>query len=80
MRDAYELLYQKEADLNRLRREIESLTIVAPLLAEDNVSFYAPDGQKKKPAEKAISSLPESRSQTPVAPRARFWTGLKRRR
>ena len=32
MRDAYDVLKQKEADLARVRHEVESLRIVAPLL------------------------------------------------
>jgi hypothetical protein len=35
MLDIYEVLYQKERDLRRLRREIEMLTTVIPLLAEE---------------------------------------------
>ena len=34
MKDAYELLQQKEAELARVRKEIESLKIVAPLLSD----------------------------------------------
>jgi hypothetical protein len=35
MKDAYEALKQKEADLSRVRHEIESLRIVASLLGDD---------------------------------------------
>ena len=35
MKDAYEVLTQKEADLSRVRNEIESLRTVAPLLVDD---------------------------------------------
>jgi hypothetical protein len=35
MKDAYEALKQKEADLSRVRHEIESLRIVASLLLDD---------------------------------------------
>jgi len=35
MRNAYEVLHQKETDLARVRREIESLRIVAPLLSDE---------------------------------------------
>jgi hypothetical protein len=35
MRDAYEVLKQKEADLARVRHEVESLSIVARLLTDD---------------------------------------------
>jgi hypothetical protein len=36
MKDAYELLHQKEADLARVRKEVYSLNIVARLLEEDD--------------------------------------------
>ena len=35
MKDAYDVLKQKEADLARVRHEVESLRIVGPLLADD---------------------------------------------
>ena len=35
MRDPYDVLKQKEADLARVRHEIENLRIVGPLLADD---------------------------------------------
>jgi hypothetical protein len=35
MKDLYQLLSQKEMDIERVRREIEALHFVIPLLAED---------------------------------------------
>ena len=35
MRDIYQVLRQKELDLERLRQEIEALRFVTPLLSED---------------------------------------------
>jgi hypothetical protein len=35
MKNAYEVLEQKEIDLARVRHEIESLRIVAPLLSDE---------------------------------------------
>jgi len=35
MKDAYEVLYQKEADLVRVRQEVECLRITATLLGDD---------------------------------------------
>lgn len=35
MKDAYDVLHQKESELARVRQEIDSLRIVASLLAED---------------------------------------------
>jgi hypothetical protein len=41
----------------RARREIESLTIVASILAEDTSDFFNPDGLNRKPAEKELSPI-----------------------
>jgi hypothetical protein len=35
MKNAYEVLQQKETDLARIRHEIESLRIIAPLLSDE---------------------------------------------
>ena len=35
MKDVYELLRQKEVAIERIRREIAALQVVAPLLADD---------------------------------------------
>jgi hypothetical protein len=91
MKDAYEVLHQKEADLARVRRETESLALAASLLADDESSFFDPaggglEGQSKKPAEKAIASVPSDAEATgtdspsPGARRTGFWGSLKRRR
>ena len=37
MKNAYELLYRKEEELARVREEIESLKVVAPLLAQERL-------------------------------------------
>jgi hypothetical protein len=73
MKDAYEVLYRKEADLVRVRQEIESLTLVASLLndvdqssEEDAISAepgLIADESKKKPPSfegQAFLPLPES--------------------
>jgi hypothetical protein len=89
MKDAYEVLYEKEAELVRVRREIASLTIAASLLGDGDLSFFDPskaaDGQNKKPAEKAISPPPDARatgtdSAPLIARRLGFWGSLKRKR
>jgi len=36
MKDPFEVLRQKEADLVRVQQEVESLRIVAPLLSEES--------------------------------------------
>jgi hypothetical protein len=90
MKDAYEVLYQKEVDLARLRREIESLTIAAPLLADGDSSFgdsgTAPDEQSRKPSQKEVSPQPVGTEPTGtdgrgfVWPRSGFWGTLTFRR
>jgi hypothetical protein len=35
MKDLYQVLRQKEMDIERVRRELEALRFVIPLLAED---------------------------------------------
>lgn len=44
MKDVYQVLEKKQADLNRVRREFESLQVVAPLLSDD-----VTDESTKKP-------------------------------
>ena len=85
MKDAYEVLYQKEADLARLRKEIESLIISAQLLADDDLSFFDPgrglDAQNRKPAQKATSPQPPGTNGEPfIWPRSGFWASLRIRR
>jgi hypothetical protein len=54
MKDAYEVLYRKEADLVRVRQEIESLALVASLLADEGENApeldVAEGGPDKKPS------------------------------
>ena len=60
MKDAYELLHQKESDLARVRKEIESLNLVAPLLAEDGTSNDAAENSDPTPLSDTISRLSDS--------------------
>jgi len=89
MKDAYELLQQKQAELARIRREIDSLNIVARLLADDGTS----NNPIKKPNESSASSLSETISRladsaaenvdglfSSVDTRTGFWSSLKRAR
>ena len=85
MKDAFEVLYQKESDLARVRKEIESLTIAAQLLGDDDLSFFdptrVPDGQSRKPAQKAPSPEATGTDGQPfVWPRSGFWGSLRIRR
>lgn len=84
MKDAYEVLYQKESDLARVRKEIESLTIAAQLLVDADVSFFdpsrVPDEQSKKPAQKATVPEPAGKDEPFVWPRLGLWGSLTFRR
>lgn len=88
MKDAYEVLYQKEADLVRVRQEIESLRIAASLL--DDPSVDVPEqSSERRPAVGttegvAGSDLDSSATGTdgPSLPQREpgFWKSLKSRR
>ena len=82
MKDVYRVLRQKESDLARVRKEIESLTIAVQLLSGDQPTSFDPleaDGQTRKPAQRA--TLPEGPGNEPfVWPRLGFWGNLKIRR
>lgn len=85
MKDAYEVLYQKEVDLARVRKEIESLTLSAQLLSDEDLSYFAPTGvpdeQGRKPAQKATTPDPTGTDGKPfVWPRSGFWGSLRIRR
>lgn len=87
MKDAYEVLYQKEADLARVRQEVESLTMAASLLADEQLSFFVPETtpepQSKKGAESAGSLEVEATGTIgafSVGRRPGFWESLRRRR
>ena len=85
MKDAYDVLHQKEADLARVRKEIKSLTLAAQLLADDDLSFFdpatVPDGQNRKPTQKATSPKPTGTDGEPfIWPRSDFWGRLRIRR
>jgi hypothetical protein len=84
MKDAYEVLQQKEADLARVRHEIESLQIVSSLLSDDLTSNQLTK-KKKSSAEKTLDRGTGSEatgtdglfSSIPVL-RPSFWKALKR--
>jgi len=61
MKDAYQVLQQKEGDLARVRKEIESLTIVAALLADSEGSSDDPGStcgdSNKRPSSSASETI-----------------------
>lgn len=90
MRDAYQVLYEKETDLARVRQEIESLKITATLLGDEpslDGSSETSDDVGKKPAgyaEEGTAFRPASEiTQTigafSVGQRTGFWSSFRRR-
>lgn len=91
MRDAYQVLYEKETDLARVRQEIESLKIVACLLGDDasvdgsgeiadddigkKPAGYAEDGTAFRPA----SEITQTIGAFSVGQRSGFWSSFRRR-
>jgi hypothetical protein len=90
MKDAYELLQQKQAELGRVRKEIESLNIVGPLLSDDRSSDHpvpTPDESPASSLSDTISRLSDSAAtnadnlfSSVATSRSGFWGSLKRAR
>jgi hypothetical protein len=86
MKNAYEVLEQKETDLARVCYEIESLRIVAPLLS-DELSSEELTKKRASSAEETLDSGSEKATGTDglfssmnPAPRPRFWNTFKRQK
>jgi hypothetical protein len=86
MKNAYEVLEQKETDLARVRREIESLRIVAPLLSDELPSEELTK-KRASSTEETLDSGSEKATGTDglfssmnSAPRPGFWNTLKRQK
>jgi hypothetical protein len=88
MKDSYEVLYQKEADLARVRQEVESLRIAASLLTDDaSEEDSGPSSSRRSPmsaSEAAVVAHPESAATGTDGPailhETGFWHSLKGRR
>jgi hypothetical protein len=84
MKELSEVLRQKEADLARVRHEIESLQVVSSLLSDDLTSDDL-TRKKESSAEKTLDRGPGSKatgtdglfSSIPVS-RPSWWKALKR--
>jgi hypothetical protein len=83
MKDPCEVLQQKEADLSRVRNEIESLRLIAPLLSDD----LPADEPEKKPTtgEKPLDASSEATGTEGLfssvsGGRTSFWQSLKERK
>lgn len=63
MKDAYVILHQKEAELDRVRKQVESLNITAALLAEDDAESESGEeinedvNEDEPPSKKPSSSV-----------------------
>jgi hypothetical protein len=82
MRDVYHILRQKESDLHRLRHEIDSLRIVAPLLADDDIEkeLQATPTDNNEPGPEARSTGTDGAMFSTVNSESRFWGLMKRPR
>jgi len=88
MKDAYEVLYQKEADLARVRQEVESLRIAASLLNDDaSAEGSGPGSSRRSPmsaGEAGVAAHPEAAATgtdgPPILHETGFWQSLKGRR
>jgi hypothetical protein len=85
MKDAYEVLEQKEADLTRVRQEIESLRIVASLLVDDPNSndwrqTHLVSAEKTDGLPDLEATGTEGLSTSVAISRSGFWSALKRAR
>jgi hypothetical protein len=83
MKNAYEVLEQKETDLARVRHEIESLRVVAPLLSDELPSEELTK-KRANSAEETSDSVEKATgtdglfSSMNPARRPGFWNTLKR--
>jgi len=76
MKDVYQMLEQKQADLDRVRRELESLQLIVPLLSEDATEEPA---RKPTSAEKPLDEDSEATGtrglfSSIASTRSSFWT------
>ena len=86
MKNAYEVLRQKETDLARVRHEIESLRIVASLLSDELPSEELtkkrarPEEEPLDPGSEKATGTDDLFSSINPAPRPGFWNNFKRRK
>lgn len=83
MKDAYEVLRDKEAELARIRHEITSLKIVAPLLTEEVVSDINAKSQNPEQDDSDPEHHPEATGTDGMfsftsTERPKIWNVLKR--
>lgn len=83
MKNVYEVLRQKELELNRLEKEVEALRVVAPLLSPDEAKELGGDGQKPTLATQTSQQpirIPQAAvNQSPQPARAAGWEDTAKR-
>ncbi|MGE5734864.1 MAG: hypothetical protein ACM34E_07230 [Acidobacteriota bacterium] len=82
MRDVYQILRKKETDLDRLRHEIDSLRIVAPMLADDEIEkeLQAEPADEDGPGSEPRSTGTDGPMFSGANSESRFWGLMKRSR
>jgi hypothetical protein len=82
MTDIYQLLRQKESELSRLHKEVESLRVALPLLAEDTDSAGSGErGSETTPwTERATGTTGLLSGEVESGSRGSFWSRVKARR
>ncbi len=83
MKDAYQILRHKEAELARIRHEIASLRIVAPLLCDDSHSDPHQENEHSGPVPSELKSDSGATGTDDLfsftsAPRPGIWNVLRR--
>jgi hypothetical protein len=80
MKDASQVLQQKEVELSRVRKEIESLSIVAGLLADGEEPADDPGRTSLDSQKKPSSSASENSHHLETEVGSQFLSALKRAR
>ncbi|MBV8475276.1 MAG: hypothetical protein JOZ36_01315 [Acidobacteria bacterium] len=83
MKDAYQLLQQKEMELARIRHEIDSLRIVAPLIEDshfdDSSQTQSQDEEEHSEAHSDVQATgTDGLFSYSMGPRPKIWDVLKR--
>ena len=71
MKNIYDVLRQKEAEIERLKKEIQALRVVAPLLEEDlpnEVQVVAPPPVRTYPTVQAKPAVAVAADTKPIWP------------
>jgi hypothetical protein len=74
MKNVYQILEQKEADLNRVRRELESLQVVASLLSDEEPAKKPTSAEKAPLDEDSEATGTKGLFSSVASTRSGFWT------